>query len=198
VSPGVESLLDESALAERCLLVALEQESNGQVRCYSARRGRYLAHRRSSEGIHQLRPIADSAAIATEASDLLGDLPLVSGGDSRTVSATAIERAIDAASAGRTEAATAALVADGLADAEASNLIVRLGPKPGRGVFVLITGVQSPAPQVETIVILKGAAGLWRLQEWEGRPDQLEIAPIDAAGAQTLIATLADRLTTTI
>ena len=194
VSPAVEALIAESALAERCLLAALERGGAGQVRCYSARHGRYLAHRRSAEGVHQLRPIADGTAIAEQLREVLGPLPPATGGDPCTVSATAFERAIEATSAGRVEAATAALIADGLDAARATDLVERLGPNPERCVLVLLTGVQSPAPQVETVVILKGAVGLWRVQEWEGRPDQLEVAPFDADGAHALVAALAERL----
>lgn len=193
LDPDVQALLSASALAESCMMVAVQQGDLSRSMHYSRRGDQVVAHTGPQAGVHRLTALNDPYEISDQ---LLADIvPLpMHNPQSFTVNAEALGRAVDAASIGQLAAATSALVTAGVAAEQADSFAHQLGQSPTRYALVIVRNLQSAQPSAESAVVLQGLEGLWYAQEVPQRSDDVVIGAISADTLRGRLGELINRM----
>ncbi len=194
VAPGVAELVSDSALADGCLIVAVEYDDLSSVAYYYWRAGMVIAHTSPADRVHRLERLMAGRVVREQLLTLIA--PFDTDADPQPFDADheTLESAIRLASSGHTQDARNTLTGIGAPASAAESLAQQLSGPVRRVNLLSATDMQADQPRVDAVTVLQGTGGTWYVRELPGQPGLVQVRSIGAAAIEAELASLVNRM----
>lgn len=196
LQPELADLVSVSALADGCLMAAVQGEGEARNFHYSTRGAQAIVHSSPRERVHRLERLTDTAAIVDHLAGLIAPPAEPPAPLSFTVEAETLGEAVELAAAGKAEEAGGALRAAGVAPEAAASLAGHLGGELVRIALVAARRLQSLEPQTESAALLRGDGAAWLVEDDRARPGLVQVSAVGDRALRERIGAMVHSLAT--
>lgn len=189
-APGVQDLLETSALAERCLLLAARRGENHTATHFSLRRGRAVVHTSPRPGVHRVGWVEGDEPYAARLVAAIVPQEPAAPPLRFALSADAFSLALDALSGGQAASALGILRSAGMPADLAESFIGRAGSAPAQYAIVCLSQLQSARPVSASAMVVQGVSETWYVTDHADTPNQVLVETVGPEALQARLDTL--------